>query len=32
LLAGLGGLAISFRMRRRPEPESVGDVEGMVLG
>ena len=32
LLAGLGGLAVSFRMRRQPEPEPVGDVEGMMLG
>jgi EmrB/QacA subfamily drug resistance transporter len=32
LLAGLGGLAVSFRMRRQPEPEPVSDVEGLALG
>jgi EmrB/QacA subfamily drug resistance transporter len=32
LLAGLGGLAVSFRMRRQPDPEPVSDVEGMMLG
>jgi hypothetical protein len=32
LLAGLGGLAVSFRMRRQPEPEPVSDVEGMLMG
>jgi EmrB/QacA subfamily drug resistance transporter len=32
LLAGLCGLGVSFRMRRQPDPEPQGDIEGLVLG
>ena len=32
LLAGLVGLVDSFRMRRQPDPEPQGDVEGLVIG
>ena len=32
LLAGLGGLVISFRMRRQPDPRPSGSTEGMTLG
>ena len=32
ILAGLGGLVVSFRMRRQPDPHPSGSVEGMTLG
>jgi EmrB/QacA subfamily drug resistance transporter len=32
ILAGLGGLVVSFRMRRQPDPRPSGSVEGMTLG
>jgi len=32
LLAGLGGLANSFRMRRQPDPAPSNSAEGMALG
>jgi len=32
ILAGLGGLIISFRMMRLPDPEQSGSGEQMVLG
>jgi EmrB/QacA subfamily drug resistance transporter len=32
ILAGLGGLVISFRMMRLPDPEQSGSGEQMVLG
>jgi EmrB/QacA subfamily drug resistance transporter len=32
ILAGLGGLLISFRMRRQPDPEQSGSGEQAVLG
>jgi hypothetical protein len=31
-VAGLLGLVISARMRRRPDPVASGSAEGMVLG
>jgi hypothetical protein len=32
ILAGLGGLGVSFRMMRLPDPEQSGSGEQMVLG
>ena len=32
ILAGLGGLIISFRMMRLPDPEQSGAAEQMVVG
>jgi hypothetical protein len=32
ILAGLGGLLISFRMMRLPDPKQSGSAEGTVLG
>jgi EmrB/QacA subfamily drug resistance transporter len=32
ILAGLGGLAVSFRMKRQPDPQPSGSPEGMTLG
>ena len=32
ILAGLGGLANSFRMRRQPDPKSSSSGEGVALG
>ena len=32
ILAGVAGLANSFRMMRLPDPESSGDIEGLVIG
>jgi hypothetical protein len=32
ILAGLGGLIISFRMMRLPDPRQSGSAEPMVLG
>jgi hypothetical protein len=32
IVAGLLGLVISGRMRRRPDPVAPGSAEGMVLG
>jgi MFS family permease len=32
ILAGLGGVFVSFRMRREPDPVSSGAAEGVALG
>ena len=32
ILAGLGGLGVSFRMMRLPDPKQSGSGEQMVLG
>jgi EmrB/QacA subfamily drug resistance transporter len=32
ILAGLGGLIVSFRMMRLPDPESSSNAEGLALG
>jgi EmrB/QacA subfamily drug resistance transporter len=32
IIAGLGGLAISFRMMRLPDPAPSGSVDGLALG
>ena len=32
ILAGLGGLANAFRMRRQPDPQSSSTAEGVALG
>src|SRR3954451_21328951 len=32
ILAGFGGLVVSFRMRRQPDPQPSGSVEGVTLG